>query len=470
MRVSVSTSCRPADHHKRSGEAAPRTADLFDETYENVYRFCRARSGSHEVAQDVAAEVFAEAARRFADGNGEGISIAWLVTVARRRLIDLWRSNERSRRRLEQMLAMAQPDPVVEREADAAVQAALRSLPGREPVGADAPLSRRPVGSGGRRRSGVWLPGRGIGSGPRAAIIRKGIRGTVMTDRHDETTIREILRSVERSRVDRPEVMATARRQTLAVFDEAARRDGFDGDGVAGVFELKDADVRRRHPGTISLPLVVAAAIVVLAISGLSLLMLERDTPGETLATGEESPAEADASDLLAGLVLTLPEDDVTVLRTEPGHLVLELTGPRSPVGEPTELTLLLVDRWGPAMLSDTLPRVREPTSLNSWLALSTRDLATFVPFSALEGQADVESWVATLGGGNADCVELQPCGVVATSSGGGTVSLVSGLTNELTSVEFTNGPTILIHATYRDESDLSEPAGAEVVRSMRFD
>jgi hypothetical protein len=31
--------------------------ELFDETYDSVYRYCFARSGSHVVAEDVAAEV-----------------------------------------------------------------------------------------------------------------------------------------------------------------------------------------------------------------------------------------------------------------------------------------------------------------------------------------------------------------------------------------------------------------------------
>lgn len=106
---------------------------LFDENYENVYRFCLARSGSHEVAQDISSEVFAEAARRFAGGDNEGISVAWLITVARRRLIDLWRSKERSRRRIEQMLSVEQTGSVSTiPEPDVVVLAALRSLPGRQ--------------------------------------------------------------------------------------------------------------------------------------------------------------------------------------------------------------------------------------------------------------------------------------------------------------------------------------------------
>ncbi len=71
-------------------------------------------------------------ARRFADGRNETVSVAWLLTVARRRLIDHWRAQERHRRRLQRVIATSPPQVAVLPETDGAVLAALRSLPDRQ--------------------------------------------------------------------------------------------------------------------------------------------------------------------------------------------------------------------------------------------------------------------------------------------------------------------------------------------------
>ena len=57
--------------------------------YRTIYRFVRRRSGSREDAEDMTQTVFVEAAanltRVYADGRSP---LAWLYTVASRRLID----------------------------------------------------------------------------------------------------------------------------------------------------------------------------------------------------------------------------------------------------------------------------------------------------------------------------------------------------------------------------------------------
>ncbi len=75
---------------------------IFTENYDAVYRFLLARSGSPHQAEEAASDTFAEAARLFAQGRGNEVTLPWLITVARRRLVDRWRANERYRDRVAQ--------------------------------------------------------------------------------------------------------------------------------------------------------------------------------------------------------------------------------------------------------------------------------------------------------------------------------------------------------------------------------
>lgn len=67
------------------------------EEYRKVLRFVRRRVGSAEDAEDVTQEVFANAAAVL-DGREVGSpTLAWLYTVARRRIADELRRHDRSR-------------------------------------------------------------------------------------------------------------------------------------------------------------------------------------------------------------------------------------------------------------------------------------------------------------------------------------------------------------------------------------
>ena len=59
-----------------------------------VYRYAVARLGRAD-GEDVTAEVFHAAAVAFADGRREQVSDAWLMAVARNKVIDRWRRAER---------------------------------------------------------------------------------------------------------------------------------------------------------------------------------------------------------------------------------------------------------------------------------------------------------------------------------------------------------------------------------------
>lgn len=297
-----------------------------------------------------------------------------------------------------------------------------------------------------------------------------------MIDPFREESLIELLRSVERSNVHDKSHVAKVRQETLAAFDRAAKlaADGVPVDPAA-VSELQDLDARPRRPPLTHRPLAVAAAVAVVIVSFVAFMAGERGRTGETQAVDDppslEVPAiEVDGSNLLPGLVFDLPIDDVEIQRSEPGLTVVRLSGRRSPTAEPVELTLLVVERWGPPLLAESLPRAEEPDSLTGWLARSSKDLSTFVPWASPNGDASIESWVVTLGSVDADCALLEPCGLVAVSSSGATVSLIPGLTNELTSVEFDDGTVVLVQATYAGASRLDEPVGAEIVGSMRID
>ena len=81
-------------------------AALFDENYDSLYRFALARCGSPLLAEEICAETFAEAARWYAQESSEPVSVGWLLTVARRRLVDHWRATDRQRRRFERFVLL----------------------------------------------------------------------------------------------------------------------------------------------------------------------------------------------------------------------------------------------------------------------------------------------------------------------------------------------------------------------------
>jgi RNA polymerase sigma-70 factor, ECF subfamily len=79
------------------GEATEPASRDLRQHYREIYRYVRRRSRSDSDAEDVTQDVFVEAARALDTSNigGEEPPIAWLYTVARRRLIDRARRNAR---------------------------------------------------------------------------------------------------------------------------------------------------------------------------------------------------------------------------------------------------------------------------------------------------------------------------------------------------------------------------------------
>lgn len=111
-----------------------RLSSLFAAHHDDVYRFALARCGSRPIAEEVTSDAFTDAARLCADGRGDQVTAAWLVEVARRRLIDRWRRAGRERRRVEK-LARQRVVPYDRSDRtgnDERVLHALESLPERQ--------------------------------------------------------------------------------------------------------------------------------------------------------------------------------------------------------------------------------------------------------------------------------------------------------------------------------------------------
>jgi RNA polymerase sigma-70 factor (ECF subfamily) len=69
----------------------------------------RATGGRRELAEDVCQEVFATALKRVRGGDVSVMTVPWVITVARNRLIDQWRRSAREEHRLRQ-LSVVQPE------------------------------------------------------------------------------------------------------------------------------------------------------------------------------------------------------------------------------------------------------------------------------------------------------------------------------------------------------------------------
>lgn len=111
---------------------------LYESNVDDLYRFCLARTGSRQLAEDATSEAFLAAARTHAAGNGAEVDRPWLFVVARRRIVDQWRATERHRRRTERMrhhstTAGAYEDSdLLDDGTSERVLSALRSLPTRQ--------------------------------------------------------------------------------------------------------------------------------------------------------------------------------------------------------------------------------------------------------------------------------------------------------------------------------------------------
>lgn len=95
-----------------------------------MYGYLLPRCGSVADAEDLTAETFTAAVAALGRLDPPSVTVAWLIGVARHKLVDHWRRDERERRGLA-AVGPDQPDDPWEEVLDAsAAYAALARLPG----------------------------------------------------------------------------------------------------------------------------------------------------------------------------------------------------------------------------------------------------------------------------------------------------------------------------------------------------
>ena len=115
-----------------ASEPDARLTTLFESHYDEVLAYCTRRIGLSD-ADDIAAEVFATAWRRYDDIDWETVR-PWLYGIARGVISNRWRSSKRKARLVQKMAGHAPPrvdSPevfIVRRVQDLEVHAALKSL------------------------------------------------------------------------------------------------------------------------------------------------------------------------------------------------------------------------------------------------------------------------------------------------------------------------------------------------------
>lgn len=88
---------------------------LYDDAAGEVFGYLLARCRNRTVAEDVTSEVFMGAVDAVASGHVETVTTAWLIGIARHKLVDHWRRSEREQRRLtavaDESATAAEDDP-----------------------------------------------------------------------------------------------------------------------------------------------------------------------------------------------------------------------------------------------------------------------------------------------------------------------------------------------------------------------
>jgi len=81
-------------------DAGAALLELYDRALPEVYGYLLPRCGSPPVAEDICAETFLAAVAAVQRGTVERVTVAWLVGVARHKLVDHWRRLAREERKL----------------------------------------------------------------------------------------------------------------------------------------------------------------------------------------------------------------------------------------------------------------------------------------------------------------------------------------------------------------------------------
>ena len=103
---------------------------LYERTVTDVYSYLASRVGDWAAAEDLTQDVFVAGARHVA--AGDLVDLAWLIGVARHKLVDYWRAQERHDRNL--ALAHSEQTRRVEQSASIDPGVAAMVLAGLNPA------------------------------------------------------------------------------------------------------------------------------------------------------------------------------------------------------------------------------------------------------------------------------------------------------------------------------------------------
>jgi RNA polymerase sigma-70 factor (ECF subfamily) len=110
-----------------------RLETIYRDSVDRVHGLVLDRCGSRSVAEEITAQTFEAAARHVSDGRAEEVTLPWLFTVAKRRLVDHWRSESAATRARERVrLDAAIQSSGSSSSEDPGVSAALDTLPPRQ--------------------------------------------------------------------------------------------------------------------------------------------------------------------------------------------------------------------------------------------------------------------------------------------------------------------------------------------------
>ena len=89
---------------------------MYDRALPQVFGYLRARAGTETVAEDLTAETFLAAVQAIERDAVPQLTVAWLIGVARHKLVDHWRRQAREERNLRALPdEQAVPDGIDER-------------------------------------------------------------------------------------------------------------------------------------------------------------------------------------------------------------------------------------------------------------------------------------------------------------------------------------------------------------------
>ena len=97
---------------------------MYEATLDDVYGFLSLRvGGNRALAEDLTAETYAAAVRQFNAGRSDEVTISWLRTVARRRLVDQWRKEATAAANIVRLVPDPPPGPADWVDRDAVITA-----------------------------------------------------------------------------------------------------------------------------------------------------------------------------------------------------------------------------------------------------------------------------------------------------------------------------------------------------------